>query len=181
MRRLLLCLVLVGCWSPFPRSEPPVDPRLERVAADVEPFVLRHLREHGIPGVWIAVLDEAVGQAEEQHVDLAPGEGFENRAARAAHDLVLLDRDDQLVRAGQLAHEVGVDETGTTNKFFNKYLLPMLGVPDGVVNDWDYNFWRANFGAAGMSAANRSTTTVPEGNGTLPLLAWVLVTVTRSL
>ena len=45
------------------------------------------------------------------------------------------------------------------------------GMPDGVVNEWDYNFWAANFGKRIVSTAMATSHGVPEPSSTL-LLAW---------
>lgn len=53
MRRCFLLLVLVGCVA-RPSFD---DPQLRPVADDVGSFAAHHMREQGIPGIWIAVLD----------------------------------------------------------------------------------------------------------------------------
>ena len=59
----------------------------------------------------VAVIDERIGQSELQQRDddAGGGERFGDRAAGAAGDDVLLDRDQRIVLARELAHELGVE------------------------------------------------------------------------
>ena len=52
------------------------------------------------------MVDESVRQSQQQGLYRNVGEHFQYRAARAAHDLVLLDRDDEFVRRGQFPGSV---------------------------------------------------------------------------
>src|SRR5688500_2643912 len=56
----------------------------------------------------VAVIDETVGQPEEQHLRF-PAKDFTHCGTRAAHHLVLFDRDEKLMRARQLAHHSRVE------------------------------------------------------------------------
>src|SRR3954449_12797101 len=56
----------------------------------------------------IAVVDETVGQAQQQDppLNLEAGKGFAHRAARASHHLMLFHGDDQMMAVGKLPHEL---------------------------------------------------------------------------
>src|SRR5688500_15906039 len=56
----------------------------------------------------VAVIDEAVGQPEEQHLGLA-SQDLAHCGARAAHHLVLFDGDEKLVRSRELPHHVDIE------------------------------------------------------------------------
>jgi hypothetical protein len=60
-------------------------------------------------------------------------------------------------RAGQPAGGSPADGTGPG------------GMPDGVVNEWDYDLWRANFGTRIVSSSQGSFPQVPEPNTALIL------------
>src|SRR5512135_2139803 len=59
----------------------------------------------------VAVVDEAVGQSEQQHAGLEAHvrQRLAHRAPGAAHHRMLLDRHEQLVRLGQPPHELAVE------------------------------------------------------------------------
>src|SRR5258706_2198626 len=57
----------------------------------------------------VAVVDEAVGQPQQQRAGLRIRKDLQHRAARSAHDLVLFHGDDQLVRRGQSLHQLRVE------------------------------------------------------------------------
>ena len=57
----------------------------------------------------VAMVDEAVRQSQQQRPGIRLRKHFQHGAARPAHDLVLFDGDDQLVRRREPRHQVGVD------------------------------------------------------------------------
>src|SRR4051812_36727851 len=59
----------------------------------------------------IAVVDETVGQPQQQHAffDAERSKGFAHCAARASHDLVLFHGDDQMMALGERSHELDVE------------------------------------------------------------------------
>src|ERR671939_1931785 len=59
----------------------------------------------------VAVVDEPVGQAQQQHApfNLEGSKGFAYRAAGAAHHLVFFDGDDQTMALGELPHQLHIE------------------------------------------------------------------------